>query len=416
MNDPREQDEQPAEQQWHGRPACNHAGRSAQVLDEQPTNATFVAITTDVVESPARLAWRHFRRHKPGMIGLIILIVLYLIAIFAGFFAPYDYEDEVRDLQWAPPTQVHFSDANGFSWRPFIYPISMGFDENFQLVRKTDPTRRCYIRLFVHGATYKLLGLFNTDIRLFGVDPIAGSSDSGNTYYSRIYLLGADLSGRDVFSRICYGGRISMSIGLIGAFFVLIIGLIIGGASGYFGGLTDDLLQRLCEMIMLLPGFYLLLMLRFLFPANMDSTDVYFAVILILSLVGWAGFARVIRGMVLSIRREDYVQSARAIGLGPARIIGRHVIPNTMGYVIVATTLRIPGYILGESALSILGLGIMEPTPSWGNMLQKAMDIVELNQHPWVLWPGFFIFIAVIAFNLVGDALRDALDPRRLKN
>lgn len=388
---------------------------SSQILDEQPVNPTFVAMETDKVESPARLAWRHFRRHKPGMAGLVILVVLYFIAIFAGFVAPYDYEDEVRDLQWAPPTLIHFSDAKGSSIRPFVNPVSMGFDENFQLVRKTDVSRRCYIRFFVHGSPYKLLGIVNTDIRLFGVDPVS-TSDSAETYYSRIYLLGADLAGRDIFSRICYGGRISMSIGLIGAFFVLVIGLIVGGASGYFGGIIDDLLQRLCEMVMLLPGFYLLLMLRFLFPSNMDSTKVYFAVILILSLVGWAGFARVIRGMVLSIRKEDYVQSARAIGLGPARIIGRHVIPNTMGYVIVATTLRIPGYILGESALSILGLGIMEPTPSWGNMLQKAMDIVELNQHPWVLWPGFFIFIAVIAFNLVGDALRDALDPRRLKN
>jgi peptide/nickel transport system permease protein len=348
------------------------------------------------------------------MAGLIILIVLYLVAIFAGFIAPYDYEDEVRDLQWSPPTAIHFSDAAGFSWRPFVYPTTMDFDENFRLVRKTDTTRRCYLRFFVHGGTYKLLGLFNTNIRLFGVDPIV-ATDSANPYYSRIYLLGSDLSGRDIFSRICYGARVSMSIGLVGAAFVLVIGLAIGGASGYFGGLTDDLLQRLCEMIMLLPSFYMLLMLRFVFPSNMDSVQVYFAVILILSLLGWASFARVIRGMVLSIRKEDYIQSARAIGLSPARIIGRHVIPNTMGYVIVATTLRIPAYILGESALSILGLGIMEPTPSWGNMLQKAMDITELNQHPWVLWPGFFIFIAVIAFNLVGDGLRDALDPRRLK-
>ena len=163
---------------------------------------------------------------------------------------------------------------------------------------------------------------------------------------------------------------------------MLVIGLAIGGTSGYFGGRIDDVLQRLCEMVMLLPGFYLLLMLRFMFPPNMDSTKVYFAVVLILSLVGWAGFARVIRGMVLSIRKEDYVQAARAMGLRTPRIIAKHVLPNTMGYVIVATTLRIPGYILGESALSLLGLGIMEPTPSWGNMLQKAMDILELEPAP----------------------------------
>jgi peptide/nickel transport system permease protein len=203
-----------------------------------------------------------------------------------------------------------------------------------------------------------------------------------------------------------------MTIGLIGSLFVLVIGLAIGGIMGFFGGKTDDLLYSFSQMLMLLPGFYLLLMLRFMFPANMDSVKVYFAVILILSLVGWPGFALVIRGMVKSIRSMDYVQSARAIGLNNTRIIARHVLPNTMGYIVISTTLRIPGYILGEAALSLLGLGIMEPTPSWGNMLEKARDIVELNQHPWVLWPGVFIFLAVMAFNIVGDGLRDAVDPR----
>jgi len=198
----------------------------------------------------------------------------------------------------------------------------------------------------------------------------------------------------------------------VGSLFVLIIGLAMGGSMGYFGGRVDDVLYNFSQMVMLLPGFYLLLMLRFMFPSDMNSVSVYFAVILILSLVGWPGFAIVIRGMVKSIRGMDFVQAARAIGLHNGRIIGRHVLPNTLGYVVVATTLRIPGYILGESALSVLGLGIMEPTPSWGNMLNKAMNIVELNQHPWVLWPGVFIFLAVIAFNLVGDGLRDAVDPR----
>jgi peptide/nickel transport system permease protein len=227
--------------------------------------------------------------------------------------------------------------------------------------------------------------------------------------------MGADNAGRDIFSRLCYGSRVSMTIGLVGTLFVLVIGLSLGGMMGYFRGPIDDLLYSFSQMIMLLPGFYLLLMLRFAFPQNMDSTRVYFAIILILSIVGWPSFALVIRGMVKSITQESYVLAARAMGLGHARIISRHVLPNTTSYVIVTMTLRIPGYILGESALSLLGLGIMEPNPSWGNMLQKAMDIVELNQHPWVLWPGVFIFLAVMAFNLVGDGLRDALDPRKPK-
>lgn len=377
-----------------------------EVLEDQ-------LLTSEVTETtsigPRCMAWRRFRRHKPGMAGLLVLIILYLVAIFADFVAPYEYKDETRDLLWTPPTRLHFSDQKGFSWRPFVYPFQM-VDEDFVLKLKLDTTRRCYLRFFVQGAPYRLLGLIPASTRLFGIDALP--PNHSETQYAKIYLMGADMSGRDIFSRICYGARISMTIGLVGVFFVLVIGLTVGGASGYFGGWTDDLLQRLCEMVMLLPGFYLLLMLRFMFPASMDSAKIYFAIILILSLVGWANFARVIRGMVLAIRREDYIQAARAIGLTHARTIGHHVLPNTIGYVVVAMTLRIPQYILGESALSLLGLGIMEPTPSWGNMLSKAIDIVELSQHPWVLWPGAFIFIAVIAFNLVGDGLRDAVDPR----
>ncbi len=397
-----------------------------EMLAPKPPGSGSAAVTTSHVvpttdetaaskpPTPARLAWRRFRRHRPGMVGLVILVVLYLLTLFANFVAPYDYADEERELPWASPTSIHFSDAAGTSLRPFIHPFQIGVDENFNNVLQPDTSRRCYIRFFTRGAPYRLLGIIPTNIHLFGVDALPdglGGSGSG-PYFSRLYLMGADGSGRDIFSRICYGSRISMTIGLLGAAIVLVIGLAVGGISGYFGGVVDDVLQRVCEMVMLLPGFYLLLMLRFVFPANMDSTTVYLAVVLILSLVGWAAFARVIRGMVLSIRKEDYVQAARAMGLTHARIIGRHVLPNTIGYVVVATTLRIPYYILGESALSLLSLGIMEPTPSWGNMLQKATDILELDQHPWVLWPGLFIFLAIMAFNLVGDGLRDAVDPR----
>ena len=362
--------------------------------------------------SPTKMAWRRFRRHRPGMVGLGILIVLYLVVIFADFVAPYHYADEARQLTWAPPTRIRFSDDTGSSIRPFVHPFTIDYDENLNTVLRPDTSRRLYLRFFVRGAPYKLLGVIPTNVRLFGVDPLP--PEATGRYFARFYLMGADGTGRDIFSRICYGSRISMTIGLLGAGIVLVIGLTVGGASGYFGGLTDDVLQRVCEMVMLLPGFYILLMLRFMFPADMDSTTVYFAVVLILSLVGWAAFARVVRGMVLSIRKEDYVQAARAMGLSHARIIAKHVLPNTVGYVVVAVTLKIPYYILGESALSLLSLGIMEPTPSWGNMLQKATDILELDQHPWVLWPGLFIFLAIMAFNLVGDGLRDAVDPRGL--
>jgi peptide/nickel transport system permease protein len=363
---------------------------------------------------PWRLAWRAFRKRRPAVIGLWALAILYLLVLLADVIAPYHFDDQVRDLQWAPPTSLRFSDPRGFSWRPFVHPTRGYIDDNFQLRQTEDTSRRAYLRFLVPAEPHSILGILPVRFRLFGLDDVKDPAGA-SAYHARFYLLGADNAGRDIFSRICYGSRISMTIGLCGTGIVMLIGLAVGGISGYFGGWIDNLLQRLCEMIMLLPGFYLLLMLRFMFPANMSSVTVYFAVVLILALVGWAGFARVIRGMVLSIRGTDYVLAARALGLGHSRIIARHVLPNTAGYVIVSATLSIPGYILGESALSLLGLGIMEPTPSWGNMLQKAMDIVQLQQHPWVLWPGLFIFLAVMAFNMVGDGLRDALDPQRLR-
>jgi peptide/nickel transport system permease protein len=365
------------------------------------------------VEGSLRIAWRRFRRHRPGLVGLGVLVILYVVAIFADFIAPYDYENENRNLPWAAPS-LRFSDEAGFSLRPFVHPLRLAIDSDFNEVREENRSVRLYVRVLTTGDSHLLFGLVPMKTRLFGLDPVPPAL-AAQGYQGRLYLMGADNSGRDVFSRICYGSRISMSIGLVGSLFVLVIGLTLGGSMGYFGGRVDDLLYSFSQMVSLLPGFYLLLMLRFMFPQNMDSREVYFAVILILSLIGWPGFAIIIRGMVKSIMSMDYILAARALGLSHGRIVARHVLPNTTGYVVVATTLRIPAYILGEAALSVLGLGITEPTPSWGNMLDKARDIVELNQHPWVLWPGVFIFMAVVAFNLVGDGLRDALDPRRLR-
>lgn len=370
---------------------------------------------TEKVRSPLSIALRNFWAHRPARIGAYVLAVLYFIAIFADFVAPYGPDDQVRDLQWSPPTALKWRDENGrLSW-PYIHP-KRGFidEETFEIRQREDTTKKAYLRFFHRGAPYRWFGLFESRLRLFGFEDMK-ADNGGEPYITRFYLFGADLSGRCLFSRICFGARISMSIGLVGASLVFVIGMLIGGASGYFGGWVDNMLQRLGELVMLLPGFYLLLMLRFIFPLDMPSWQVYFAIIAILALVGWPGLARVIRGMVLAIRSSDFVAAAQATGCGNFRIIVSHILPNTMSYAIVAVTLAIPGYILGESALSLLGLGITEPTPSWGNMLQKAMDITELQQHPWVLIPGVFIFVAVIAFNLVGDGLRDAFDPKLRK-
>lgn len=387
-------------------------------FDPASTAARIEQAATEAIapEGPFRSAWRAFRKHRMGVIGLWLLTILYGMALLADFIAPYGYDDQIRDLQWGQPTALHFSDEQGTSIRPFIYPTRSYIDDNFNVRQGEDRTQRCYFRWLAPSEPHKFLGLFTIRHRLFGFDPPSKPPSGGETYYARYYLFGADIVGRDIFSRICYGARVSMTIGIVGEALVLFIGLLLGGISGYFGGRIDDVLQRFGEIIMLLPGFYLLLMLRYLFPPDMGSVKIYFAIVIILAIVSWPGLARVIRGMVLSIRQMDFVQSARAIGLGPMRIITRHVLPNTFGYVIVTVTLSIPTYILGESALSLLGLGIMEPNASWGNMLARALDIAELDQHPWILWPGLFIFLAVMGFNLVGDALRDALDPKRARH
>jgi peptide/nickel transport system permease protein len=257
------------------------------------------------------------------------------------------------------------------------------------------------IRLFYRGDEYKLFGLFRLNLHLFGVDKPA-----------KIHIFGSDWNGRDIFSRLLYAGRISLSIGILAVLLSFAIGMIIGGIAGYFGGLIDNLLMRIVEVIMSFPGFYLLLALRAVFPLGLSSSTVYILIVLIMSFIGWASLARVIRGIVLSIKEREYILAAKALGKHPLKIILSDILPNTCSYAIVAATLSIPMYILSESALSLLGLGITEPQASWGNMLTKAMNISDMTQHPWILIPGFFIFLAVMGYNLLGDGLRDAFDPK----
>lgn len=345
---------------------------------------------------------RKIRKHRLSIWGLRILVFLYSISLLAGFLAPYSYDSEQRDHSYRPPSPLHFFDSKGgFHFRPFAYGAHQGYNEFYEPVVLEDESLVFPLRFFVKGEPYKLLGLIPARTHLFGVEPPG-----------RFYLLGADSRGRDLFSRILYGSQISLSVGLVGVAITLVIGLVVGGISGYFGGRLDFLLMRLCEMIMMVPGFYLMLALRAAFPIQLSSIQVYMLIVVILSFVGWAGLARVIRGMVLSFRKQDFVEAARALGVRDFIIILRHVLPQTLSYIVVTATLAIPSYMLGESAFSLIGLGIQDPQASWGNLLSDAMAVSEIRYHPWILIPGVFIFVSVMAFNFLGDGLRDALDPK----
>ncbi|MCF7916863.1 MAG: ABC transporter permease [Candidatus Omnitrophica bacterium] len=343
---------------------------------------------------------RKLKQHKLAVFSFWLLLVLYLSAFFAPILSPYHYKTEKRAFSYAPPSKVYIVDKEGkLSW-PFIYRRNYQFNEFYKKVYQEDKTKEYPIKLFVKGDSYKFLGVLKTDIHLFGVDDPA--------YFN---LLGTDSRGRDLFSRIVYGGQISLSIGLVGVSIALIIGVLVGGLSGYFGGKTDTLLMRFAEIIMVIPSFYLMLSLRSVFSYSLSSLQIYFIVVFIMSFIGWPGIARVVRGMAISIRQREFVLASRALGGSHLGIIKKHIIPHTFSYIIVAASISIPGYILGESALSLLGLGIQDPYASWGNLLSEAMAISQIQLHPWVLIPGIFIFITVMAFNLLGDGLRDAFDP-----
>jgi peptide/nickel transport system permease protein len=351
-----------------------------------------------------RGALAQLKRNRWAYVSGIVLIVLYGCAILAGFIAPYgvnetNYKDPA-DLRYHPPMFPRIvDDAGRLHWPPFVYGVRKT-DEGTLYER--DTSRRYPLRLFVEGDEYGILGgVLKWNVHLFGVDRPG-----------RLFLFGSDQLGRDVFSRVLYGARVSLSVGLIGILISMTLGLILGAVSGLAGGLADSFLMRLSEVVMSLPGIYLIVVLGGLLPANLPSDLRYLIIVAILSLLGWAGLSRVVRGMVLSIRENDYVLAARALGVGRARIVARHVLPNTLSYVIVAATVSVPYYILGEVSLSFLGVGIREPQASWGLMLSDAQSVTALTEFTWLLIPGIFIFLVVVCFNLLGDGLRDALDPK----
>ena len=352
-------------------------------------------------------AWQKLKKNPLAQIGAAVLLLLYLMVLLAEFVMPYDPYESQLDGALLPPTEVYWVNASGQFIGPHVYPTTLGpmdleTGDRELLVDRSQPSP---IRLLVKGSSYKLLGLIPGDRHLFGtVGP------------GKWNVLGTDEQARDQLSRLIYGGRISLTIGLVGILISFPLGLLIGGISGYFGGVTDSLLMRVVEVLMTIPSIYLLVALAAVLPPGLTSAQRFLMIVVITSFVSWTGLARVVRGQVLSLKEREYVQAARALGGTPIYIIVRHILPQTATYVIIAATLSVPGFIAAEAVLSLIGLGIQQPDPSWGNMLSLATNASILVLQPWLIWPPLvLIVVTVLSFNLLGDGLRDALDPRSLQ-
>ena len=349
-----------------------------------------------------QLMWWRFRRHHLAMIGLAVIIILYLVVIFADFVA-YSYpEDSQAARALIPPQSIHFIDQGRYL--PYVYRVAGGRDpKTFQLVYHVDTSKKIYLRLFAPGFAYNLFGVIPTNIHLLG------------TWNARpedtLFILGTDVQGRDLFSRLMYATRTSLTIGLVGVTFSLILGITLGGMSGYFGGVIDMVIQRLIEILRSIPTIPLWMGLAAAMPKSWSITQVYFAITLIISLLAWTDLARVVRGRFLALREEDFVTAADLIGCSRPRIIFVHMVPSFLSHIIAATTLALPAMIISETSLSFLGLGLRPPALSWGVLLQSAQNIQTIALSPWLLVPAIPVIIAVLAFNFVGDGLRDAADP-----
>jgi peptide/nickel transport system permease protein len=354
-------------------------------------------------QSPARIFWRQMRKSPLAIAGGLLLLVFYGLAAVAPFVAPYSQEEMDRERYYHPPQSLRWIDDEGrFRLIPVVPQTVLADPRTFRYDKV--PGSAQPLRFFVEGTPYHLLGIIPTNRHLFGVDAPG-----------RIYLLGTDSFGRDQFSRLLFGAQISLTVGLVGIAVSFAIGLVLGGVAGYFGGWVDTVIMRFSELLLSIPSLYLIIALRAVFPIELPSQYVYLGIVGILAFIGWASLARVIRGLVLSIRKNEFVTAAEALGVGRFRIILRHILPNTWSFVIVAATVSVPGYILGEVVLSFLGVGVQEPSASWGNMLNQARSVRALTTFPWLLYvPGLAIFLTVMAFNFLGDGLRDALDPRRV--
>lgn len=349
--------------------------------------------------SHSELIWMNFKKHRLAMTALGILIVIYIVSIFCGFFSPMDPQAYSQRRTYQPPQRIRFFDEEGFNLRPFVYGYQGSRDmETLRRVYKVDKSQKYPIQFFTHGYQYKLLGLFETDIHLFGTED------------GYIHLLGTDSMGRDVLSRILYGGRISTSIGFIGVIISFVLGITIGGIAGLYGGIIDNIIQRIIELIRSIPKIPLWMGLSAALPSTWSPLKVYAGIVAILALIAWTGLARIVRSKFLSLKNEDFVVLARLSGASESRIIIKHMVPAFLSHIIASLTLNIPQMIISETSLSFLGIGLRPPVVSWGVLLQSAQSINTVALAPWLLFPGVAVIITVLAFNFVGDGLRDAAD------
>ena len=345
-----------------------------------------------------QLVWRRFRKSKLALVGAAVLMLFYLGAFFAEFIAPYDYQTDNMRMRYVPPTRIHLFDDKGMHW-PFVYALASTRDPvTLESTFTEDKTQPYSVQFFHRGDAYKFLGLIRSDLHLVGSD-------------GPFYLCGTDRMGRDLFSRILFGGRVSLTIGLVGVFLSILLGALLGTLSGYQGGAVDMVIQRVIELLSAFPSIPLWMALAAALPPGWTGIQVYFGITVVLSLLGWGGLARQVRGKILSMRDADYVLAARSAGASDWYILTRHLLPSAYSHIIISATLAIPGMILGETALSFLGLGIRPPMTSWGVLLEEAQRVTVVLHNTWLLIAAIPVAIVVIAFNFVGDALRDAADP-----
>jgi peptide/nickel transport system permease protein len=352
------------------------------------------------IASQYQLMWWKFRKHRLALVGGSILAVFFLAVFFCEFLSPYYVSTRYSELIYAPPQRLRFVDENGFRLRPFVYGYKVALDpDTWERIYEPDLSKKYDIRLFSKGPEYRFWGLFKTRIHLFGAEG------------GYVFLFGTDSLGRDVFTRVLFATRISLSVGFVAVFINFIMNVLIGGVSGYYGGTTDMIIQRIHDFLQSIPRLPLWMTFSAALPIYWSSLQIYFIITIVLALTSFGG--RAIRAKCLSVREEEYILAAKVAGCPDVSIILRHLIPSLMSWLIVDLTLSIPAMILGETTLSFLGLGLRPPIVSWGVLLSEAQNVHAVALAPWLLIPGLFVVAAVLAFNFVGDGLRDAADPYR---